>query len=287
MCSAPLSASTENTGPDWAARATPVVAQARRDGHRVVGHQRAHPARVGVAQRDVGHLVVHQRGLAAVTGRLHAVQDHAVDAPLLRVVVAVGVPLDGAVGVRNVGRGRLTLRTRCVGDGDARDAVFVGQPVGVQPVQAELRAQLARQALVGRRHRAAIQRHVGAADALQQRSALGGRQPARVGHVDDQVVDTARLLLQLGMAPAPVGRVVVEVEGAAQAGRWCPGNLRPFQSPLRPARRGSRGSVDNTPSRLRCSISTASGASTDITWSSAQARSFAASTPRCGCPGSA
>jgi hypothetical protein len=61
-----------------------------------------------------------------------------------RVVVAVGVPADGAVGVGDEVAAR---RRRARRDGDAGDAVFVGQPVGVEPQQAQLRAQRARQAL--------------------------------------------------------------------------------------------------------------------------------------------
>ena len=193
------------------------LVQPGRDGHRIVGHQRAHPARVGVAQRDVGHLVIHQRGLAAFASGLHTVQDHAVDAPCLRVVVAVGVPLDGTVGVGNEGRRRPVRPVGGWRHGDARDAVLVGEPVAVEPVQAQLRPQPARQALVGRGHRAAVQRHVGMADAAQQARALGVGQLARVGHGDDQVVDMLRLLPQLGLTPAPVSGIVVQVEGAVHA----------------------------------------------------------------------
>jgi hypothetical protein len=72
---------------------------ARRDHHRFGVHQRLDQLGGAVAQRDVDEGVVDDRRLAAGARRAHAVQHHAEDAPRIRVVVAVGVPADGTVGV--------------------------------------------------------------------------------------------------------------------------------------------------------------------------------------------
>ena len=71
---------------------------------------------IGVAQQQVGDLVVEQRVLPAGRGAGHAVQDHRPDAPLRRVVVAVGVPADRPVRVRNE-----VAATAVAGHGHAAD----------------------------------------------------------------------------------------------------------------------------------------------------------------------
>ncbi|EWS64004.1 hypothetical protein Y695_02755 [Hydrogenophaga sp. T4] len=138
-------------------------------------------------------------------------QHHAFDAAREWVVVAVGVPADGLVGVGDeVGTHARPLRRHR----DRRNAVFVGQPVGVEPVQAQLRPEQARQRLVFFDNRAAVDHHVGERAGLQQRRTLVVAQAARIDHVDDQVFHAHGLSGQFGRPPLRVGLRLVEVKRA-------------------------------------------------------------------------
>ncbi len=144
MWSAPLSGATENTGPRLRGPGDAVLVLARRDRQRVREHQRAHVRRILVAQQQVGDLVVEQRVLAARRRLADAVQQHRADAPRRRVVVAVRVPADRPVRVRNE-----LAALPLVGDRHPAHAVVVGQEIAIEAGQAELAPQRARQVRVG------------------------------------------------------------------------------------------------------------------------------------------
>jgi len=101
---------------------------------RIGRRQRAHVLRIGLAQEDVGELVIEHRALTAFDRIPHAVQRHGADAPRRGVVVAVGVPADRAVGVRN----ELAARSRARVIDEM--PVVVRQVVAVQMLEAELQA---------------------------------------------------------------------------------------------------------------------------------------------------
>jgi hypothetical protein len=216
---------------------------ARRDGHGVRRHEGADVVGVLVAQEDVGDLVVHQLVPAAGFGALHAMQQQAAHLAVERVVVAVGVPLDAAVGVGDELGARAGRRHR-----QRRDAVVVGEPVGVEVHQSQLAAEQARDVLVGIvAGGRGVERHVGDAAARQQRLAFGQSQSARIGEFDDEFAERARVAGELPLAPGGVGRGVVEVEVG--------GNHRSSRFKAAPAlsnrgcRRGRPGSC-GWPSRL-------------------------------------
>ncbi len=188
------------------------VVVARGDRHRVGAHQRADEARVLVAQQQVRDLVVEQRVLAAARRRGHAVQDHRADPPRRRVVVAVGVPADRLVRVRDE-----VAAPASAPDRDAADAVVVGEPVAVEPRQAELRGERARQVLVGRGHRARVDGHVRAGAAVGERGVLVSRQRARIAHGHDEIARRGRRAGELRRAPRRVGVIGSQVERARRA----------------------------------------------------------------------
>src|ERR1017187_7689634 len=136
---------------------------ARRNGHGIIRHQRAYVLRIQVAQLDVGDLVVEQIVLAARFRAFDAVQQYAAHRALARVVVAVGVPLDAAIGVRDEFAAGAAL-----GDRERRNAVAVGEVVGIEVAQAELQTEPARDLLVRiAPRRAGVDRHVAAPTALE------------------------------------------------------------------------------------------------------------------------
>ena len=69
-------------------------------------------------------------------------------------------------------------------------------------------------------HRAAVQRHVVVLQAHPQCAALGGAQCPRVGHVHEQGIGVSGAEGQLPGAPALVGAVVGQVEGARLRLGW-------------------------------------------------------------------
>ena len=161
-----------------------------------------------------------------------------------------------------------------------RDAVLVGQPVGVEPVQAELAAQPARQSPCPRPApgcgRSPCWRRAALAAAPRARpgSARADRRTSTI-----RSLDARRLRGELGVAPAPVGRVVVEVERAARSGRALRlgGTAFIAQSPLSAARRAAAARSRTRPPSRAAPCATASGTSTAITWSITQRWSFSGS----------
>ncbi len=101
MCSVPSASSTENTGPRIGGRATPCSSV--RAGMVIASGAISARSQRGEASRtrDVGELVVEQGVDPAGCGGAHAVQHHRADAPARRMVVAVRVPLQRPIGVRN------------------------------------------------------------------------------------------------------------------------------------------------------------------------------------------
>src|SRR3989304_3924924 len=102
--------------------------------------------------------MIHQAILAALSGTLHAMQYHAAYLPFRRVVIAIGMPFDGTVGI-----GDICLPLPIVSTyGDARDALFACQPIRIQAIQSELRSELAHHVLIGHIGAGGIDRHVAA-----------------------------------------------------------------------------------------------------------------------------
>ena len=126
-------------------------------------------------------------------------QQHRLDALVLRVVVAVGVPLQRPIGVGDEAAAAVAGRAH----GNAGDAVLVGQPVGVQALQAELQTHGTGDVFVGCTVRAAVNGHVPAGAALHQGAPLVGTQDLGVGDIDNQLVHTARPIRKFVGAPAP------------------------------------------------------------------------------------
>ena len=81
--------------------------------------------------------MIHHAIFSADSGALRAVQQHAAYLAFRRIVIAVSMPLDGAVGVGDVG---LPLPV-VMAYGDAGDALFSRQPIGIQTCQSELRGE--------------------------------------------------------------------------------------------------------------------------------------------------
>ena len=87
--------------------------------------------------------MIEQAILAALSGAVHAMQDHAAYLPFGRIVIAVGMPFDRAVGI-----GDISLALSVFGAyGDACDALFARQPVRIQAGQSELQSELAARSL--------------------------------------------------------------------------------------------------------------------------------------------
>ena len=181
----------------------------RRNRHRIGLHQHPCEIRVLVAQHQVGELVVQQRVLAAGGGVGYAVQHHRPDPALGRVVIAVGVPADRVIGVRDEFAPRADG-----GHLDLTDAVVVGEPVAVEPIEAHLMSQQPRNVLVGGDDRADVDDHVRPPDPIHQRLALGRLQGARVVDRDDEVRQPCRTGGELRVAPRPIGGGLVRVERA-------------------------------------------------------------------------
>ena len=186
------------------------------NGHRVRTAQRAHVLRVGVAQRDVGDLVIEQAVRAARLGGPHAVQDEGADALLRSVVVAVGVPEQPLAGIGDeAARGFLRRHF------ERADAVLVGKRIGNKAGETDARPNPAGDvAVVDARQRAGVDDHVRQPAQAQQFRDLAVAKVARVAHFDDQVARPGA-----GSAPACA---------RASAGRPAAG----------PARTGRRGGGD-------------------------------------------
>ena len=210
--------------------------------------------RVAVAQLDVGDLMVEQFVFATGLGAFDTVQQHGAHRALGRVVVAVGVPLDAAIGVGDEFAARAALRDR-----ERRDAVIVGEVIGVEVAQAELQAEPARDLLVRvAARRTGVDGHVGAFAALEQRLPLARAERARIAHFDYELGQRFGKARQLVGAPGLICGVVGKIEGGAGVGVHAA-----VQSPMLRSRRGRRVSSGgaNRPSRVLSSAFTAAGAS--------------------------
>ncbi len=260
-----------------------VLVGARGNRHRVFAHQRANVGGIGVAQQQVGDLMVEQR-IDATFGRGHdAMEHHRADPPLGRIVVAVGVPADRAIRVRDV-----LAAASLAGDGHLAHAVVVGEPVAIEAREPELRAEPSRNCLVGRARGTRVDDHVGDAATREHRRAFGVGQRPRVADFDDQCLQVNREMLELSPAPALVGPVVVRIERIRRLHAAMPGCARcdvGHHSPrVAAAARDRRGDVSVRPAMARVSSSTASGASLSITCDTAHVCSCSSITAATLCP---
>ena len=247
------------------------VVGARGDGHRVRLHERGHEGRIGVTHLQVGDLVIEQSVLAAGRRISYAVQDHGPDASVRRVVVAVGVPADRAVRIRDV-----IAADGLAGDRHAADAVVVGEPVVIEAGDAEL---------AGR---------AGAAGPCRSWCRDWHRSPCSRGRSGRRVPAVPRGSMRAGRALRRRGRTGLPDNARASrratpgrrahcAGRtdrpgdrhgraaWRPASLH---SPVaRAPRSRRRGASSRRPAMPRCRLAAASGASTSITCEIAHVRS--------------
>src|SRR5450759_4286070 len=98
-------------------------------------HERGDEIGVFVPETNVGDLVVEEAVFASMARATNAMQQHGADhsrGPFV-IVIAIGVPADGAVGVGNVAEPP-PFRDCLKGD----DAVALGRAVGLEMNQAEM-----------------------------------------------------------------------------------------------------------------------------------------------------
>ena len=178
--------------------------------------------------------------------------------------------------------------------------VVVGKEVAVEPREAELPAERARDAGSAARDAAGVHDQVRAAARGDERVPFGGGQRARVADLHRERGQARRIAGELLLAPAPVADVVVGIERAAAVtrcdarpvparppeGHWRLGGSerserggRSSHSPrVAEPPRGRRGVSSSRPAIARCSVSVASGASLSITCVTAHVHSCPAIT---------
>lgn len=138
------------------------------------------------------------------------------------IVIAVGVPTQRPVAVGDIFAGRAALAHL-----QRRDAVFVGTEIAVQATQTEGGAQVRQPRLqITRRQRvpgvaAGIERHVGAAAAVEDRLMLGLARPSWRGEFHQQIVDTPRPPNQFRVAPAKISFQIIGIERATLRNTEC------------------------------------------------------------------
>jgi hypothetical protein len=156
---------------------------------RIAQHQRAHVRGILVAQPQVRDLVVEQCVLATCRGTPDAMEQHRANAPLGRILIAVGVPADRPVRV-----GDELAAPRLAGHRHPAQSVVIGKEVAVEPREAELPAERAQDARFARADAAGVHDQVGAPNR--------GESAARSAAVSARVADPDGERRASGYGPA-------------------------------------------------------------------------------------
>ncbi len=112
-------------------------------------------SRIRVAQGDVGDLRIQQGGLSPCRRVLYTVENDGAHPARLRIVIAVGVPTEAAVGIRHV---VTSMTVRC--DGQLGNTVVTRTQVMVDLFEAEMRGERENRSPVDVGVTAGIDRHI-------------------------------------------------------------------------------------------------------------------------------